>query len=70
MIAERNFKLLSTAQISSYLLETSLNGDLKKSEYDEIMAELKTRDISPEALANLVVLGEPEWYAGRFQSAR
>jgi hypothetical protein len=70
MIAERNFKLLSTAQISSYLLETSLNGDLQKSEYDEIMAELKTRDIHPEALASLVVLGDPEWYSDRLRVVR
>lgn len=70
MIAERNFKLLSTAQISSYLLETSLNGGLQKSEYDEIMAELKTRDLHPEVLASLVVLGEPEWYVDRLQIVR
>jgi hypothetical protein len=70
MIAERNFKLLSTAQISSYLLETSLNGDLQKSEYDKIMAELKTRDIHSEALASLVVLGDPEWYSDRLRVVR
>lgn len=67
MISERNFKLLSTAEISSYLLEISLNCDLQKSEYDEIMAELETRDIHPEALASLVVLGEPEWYSDRLR---
>ncbi len=70
MIAQRNFKLLSTAEISSYLLETSLAGDLKKAEYDEIMLELGQREIHPEALASLVVLGEPEWYANRIELVR
>lgn len=67
MIAERDVKLLSIDEITSYLCDAGLDGYLTKAEYQEIIAELERRELHPEVLAGLMVFGKPEWYKDKLQ---
>jgi hypothetical protein len=67
MIAQRHTKTMSTDELSTYLCEAGLNGDLSKADYEEIMAELSARELNAETLAVLSTFGRPEWRAGQVQ---
>ncbi|MEY4530363.1 MAG: hypothetical protein RLZZ156_1084 [Deinococcota bacterium] len=67
MIAERFSKTMSTDELSLYLCEAGLDGYLSKSEFEQIMAELKTRGLDAESLAVLSSFGQPEWRKGQIR---
>jgi hypothetical protein len=67
MIAERFTKSMTTDELSTYLCEAGLDNRLSKVEYEEIMVELASRGLPPEALAVLSTFGRPEWRTGQIQ---
>ncbi len=67
MITERFTKSMTTDELSTYLCEAGLEDRLTKVEFDEIMKELISRGLHPEALAVLSGFGRPEWRTGQIQ---
>jgi hypothetical protein len=67
MITERFTKSMTTDELSTYLCEAGLDDRLSKVEFDEIMKELISRGLQPEALAVLSSFGRPEWRTGQIQ---
>lgn len=66
MTTERTLANLNDSEVCQILIEEWSYRRLSRETYDAVMGELERRNHNPSSLATLALLGQPEWYEGKF----